>query len=150
VSTTIGALHVRRSILIDALPGQVWEEFTSFEKIHAWLGHGHELHSFEYALGGEVRFSVQIDGEQRFFGGPVCVLDEAKELTFENQWESLHEASVPTFWTFRLTPIYGRTLVELFHHGFERLGSAGADNLEGYEQGWTVHHLVRLRKIVEG
>jgi hypothetical protein len=52
-------------------------------------------------------------------------------------------------WTIRLTPLYGGTLVELFHHGFERLGRDAADNLEGYEEGWTTRHLKSLRKIAE-
>jgi hypothetical protein len=56
---------------------------------------------------------------------------------------------VPTLWTIRLTPIYDATLVEIFHHGFERLGVDAADNLEGYESGWDVKHLKALRAIVE-
>jgi hypothetical protein len=56
---------------------------------------------------------------------------------------------VPTFWTIRLTPIYDATLVELFHHGFERMGADGADLLEAFESGWDVKHLKALRAIVE-
>ena len=41
------------------------------------------------------------------------------------------------------------TMVELFHHGFERLGAEAADNLQGYEEGWDVKHLKALRSIVE-
>lgn len=64
--------------------------------------------------------------------------------------EASYSKLPPTYWTFRLTPLYGSTLVELFHHGFELAGDAAADSLEGYEQGWDVKHLTALRAIVEG
>jgi hypothetical protein len=41
-------------------------------------------------------------------------------------------------------------MVELFHHGFERLGADAADQLQNCEAGWDVHHLAALRAIVEG
>ena len=59
----ISLLNVRRSILIQASPTRVWQEFESFERIAAWLGHGHQLHVFEPRLGGQVDMSVEIDGE---------------------------------------------------------------------------------------
>ena len=64
----ISLLNVRRSILIQAPPGRVWQEFESFERIAAWLGHGHELHVFEPVLGGQVDMSVEMDGERRHYG----------------------------------------------------------------------------------
>ena len=44
---TIGHLHVRRSILIRALPVRVWKEFETTEAVGAWFGRGHQLHVFE-------------------------------------------------------------------------------------------------------
>ena len=37
---TIGLLNVRRSILIQASPQRVWQEFESFDQIAAWFGLG--------------------------------------------------------------------------------------------------------------
>ena len=145
----IGSLYVRRSILIQAPSARIWDEFQSIDQVRSWLGVGQQVHDFELALGAVVRLSVDIDGEARHFGGRILILDEGKELTFENQWQSPHEWPVPTFWTIRLTPLYAGTLVEMFHHGFERLGTDAADNLQGYEEGWTVKHLKELRNIVE-
>lgn len=145
----IGLLNVRRSILIQATPERVWEEFESFERIGAWLGRGHTLHVFEPRRGGEVDMSVEIDGERRHYGGPVLIYEREREVSFESNWEPPHAWPVPTLWTIRLTPLYDATLVELFHHGFERLGAAAADNLQGYEDGWDVKHLKALRSIVE-
>ena len=48
---TISLLSVRRSILIQASPATVWQEFGSFERFAAWFGRGHELHQFEPTLG---------------------------------------------------------------------------------------------------
>lgn len=145
---TIGALNVRRSILIEAPPGRVWEEFQSFDRIDAWLGIGHRIHTFEPWVDGQAEFSALIDGEPRHFGGAVLVLEPERELSFEVNWQAPHDWPVPTFWTVRLTPLYDGTLVELFHHGFERLGADAADLLEGYETGWDVKHLRALRSVV--
>lgn len=144
----IGPLNVRRSILIEAPPSRVWQEFESFERIDAWLGDGHTIHTYEPWVDGQVEFSVVVDREERWFGGPVLVLEPERELSFESNWHAPYEWPVPTFWTFRLTPLYDGTHVELFHHGFERLGADAADELEGYEAGWDVHHLQTLRSIV--
>ena len=154
----IGPLHVRRSILIDAPPERVWREFATFERLVDWFGTGHTLHAFEPRIGGHVDLSVVLDatgnphassGIERHFGGRVVVFDPQREITFESNWfEADMRWPVPTFMTLRLTPLYDATHVEILHHGFERLGSAAADNLEGYEQGWDVHHLTRLRAIV--
>lgn len=144
----ISLLNVRRSILIQAPPGRVWQEFESFERIAAWLGHGHELHVFEPELGGQVDMSVEMDGERRHYGGRVLIFEPEREVSFESNWEAPHAWPVPTLWTIRLTPLYDGTMVEIFHHGFERLGADAADNLEGYEEGWDVRHLKNLRSIV--
>lgn len=145
----IGLLNVRRSILIQAAPARVWQEFESFERIKSWLGHGHTLHAFEPRLAGKVEMSVEIDGERRHYGGPVLIWEAEREVSFESNWRGPHAWPVPTFWTIRLTPLYDGTLVELFHHGFERFGADAADDLQGYEDGWDVKHLKALRSIVE-
>ncbi len=146
----ISLLHVRRSILIQAPPERVWQEFQSFDTINAWFGRGHQLHTLEPRLRGRVEMSAEIDGVRRSYGGSVIVYEPARELTFDNNWRDAPLAwPVPTFLTIRLTPLYEATLVELFHHGFERLGANAADNLEGYEQGWDIKHLKALRMIVE-
>ncbi len=100
-------------------------------------------------MGGKVQLSVEIDGEERFYGGSVLVFEPEREVSFESQWQEPYAWPVPTLWTIRLTAMYGGTHVEIFHHGFERLGADAADNLEGYEQGWDIKHLKALREIVE-
>ena len=145
----IGRLYVRRNSLIHAEPRWVWQQFTSFGRLSAWFGLGHTLEAFEPNVGAAVTLSVEIDGERRGFGGPVLVFDPEREFSFKNNWEAPHEWPAATFITIRLAPLYDATLVELFHHGFERLGKDAADNLQGYEAGWDAHHLEALRMIVE-
>lgn len=149
----IGVLHVRRSILIEAPPARVWEEFETAERIEAWLGddqavNGHRIHVLEPWVDGQVDFSVEVDDEERHFGGPVLVMEPERELSFESNWQAPYELPMPTFWTFRLTPLYDGTLVELFHHGFERLGAEAADELEACEASWDSRHLEALRSVV--
>lgn len=145
----IGSLHVRRSILCNASPTRVWQEFESFERISAWLNLGHKLHAFEPRVGGMVEMSVEMEGKRRHYGGPVLLFEPEREVSFESQWEEPYSWPVPTFWTIRLTPHYAATMVEIFHHGFERMGADGADNLQGYESGWDNRHLTALRGLVE-
>lgn len=145
----IGALHVRRSGLVQATPERVWQELTSFDRLAAWFGRGHRLEIYEPGLGGRVLLSVEIDGAKRAFGGPIVVFEPARELSFANNWEA-NGWPVPTVLTLRLTPLYDACHVELFHHGFERLGGDAAAELEGYEAGWHSRHLEALKAIVEG
>ncbi|HEX5007078.1 MAG TPA: SRPBCC domain-containing protein, partial [Hyphomonadaceae bacterium] len=58
---TIGRLHVRRGALINASPRQVWQEFSTEERIRAWFGQGHTLHTFEPKPGGKIDMSVEHD-----------------------------------------------------------------------------------------
>ena len=96
------------------------------------------------------QFASVLDGKRRHYGGRVIVFEPAREVSFESNWSDAPLTwPVPTIWTIRLTALYEGTMVEIFHHGFERLGREAADNLEGYEEGWDVKHLKALRAIVE-
>ncbi len=148
----ISSLAVRRSVFIQASPSRVWREFETAERIAAWLDRGHKLHSIDPREGGRVEMSVEIDGKRRQYGGPVLVVEPQREMSFEIRWATPWEAAYSqrtTYWTFRLTGLYGGTLVEIFHHGFELSGADAGDDLEGYEEGWDVKHLKALRAIVE-
>ena len=145
----IGKLHVRRSGLVEATPQRVWQEFSSFESFAAWFGTGHQLERYEPELGGDVLLSVEIDGAKRRFGGVILVFEPASELSFASNWES-DGWPVATFFTLRLSALYDACHVEIFQHGFERLGCEAAARLQGYEQGWDSHHIDRLKAIVEG
>ena len=149
VGITIGSMHVRRNIWIQASVSRVWQEFESFDRFVAWFGRGHTIHEFELQAGGMADLSVEIDGEPRHFGGRVVVFDPERELTFESNWHAPHAWPVPAFFTLRLTPLYDGTLVEVFHHGFERQGRDAGDLLAGYEDAWDLKHLKALREIVE-
>jgi uncharacterized protein YndB with AHSA1/START domain len=145
----IGALSVRRSCLVHATPDRVWQEFSSFDRLAAWFGRGHRLDVYEPRPGGRVLLSVEMEGAKRAYGGPILVFEPGRELTFSNNWET-DGWPVPTLLTFRLTPLYDGCHVELFHHGFERLGGDAAGELQGYEAGWHSRHLEALKAIVEG
>ena len=145
----ISRLHVRRSSFIQARPDRIWNEFTSFDRFAAWFGRGHKLEAYEPKLGGRILLSVEIEGAKRPFGGSILVFEAERELSFSNNWES-DGWPVPTLITLRLTPLYDACHVELFHHGFERLGSDAGAELQGYESGWHSRHLEALKKIVEG
>ena len=145
----IGMLAVRRSIWINAPPERVWKEFEAFERMRAWFGTGHTLVKYEAKLGGWVETDAGMhESEALRFGGKVIVFDPPRELTFENDWFG-HGWAAPSLMTIRLTQVTGGTLVELFHHGFERVGGDPAENHRGFEGGWTMRQLEALRQIVE-
>lgn len=146
----IGQYNVRRAVQIRASRVQVWREFQDILRMNAWFGLGHDLEVYEAHLGGRVELSIEQDGLPVGFGGDILVFEEARELSFEDNWFGDRAWVVPTFITIRLTTAYDGTLVELFHHGFERLGSDGDSEYLAYESGWDVHHLAALKHIVEG
>ena len=145
----IGALHMRRSAFVRASPERVWREFETAERIRGWLDRGHRIHAFDARVGGAVRMSVVIDGVVHYFGGTVLVMEPQRELSLSTQWEGELATSHARFWTIRLTPLHEGTLVELFHHGFERVQGDAGEELEGYESGWDNKHLIALRQLVE-
>lgn len=145
----INPLHVRRSGFIEATPLRVWEEFGSQSKLAAWFGHGHTLERFTPTVGSEVLLSVENDGVVSRFGGRLLVHDAGRELSFESNWHDGEPWPVPMFQTIRLSGLYSGTLVEIFHHGFERLGAGAGEALENYEAGWSNHHIERLRRSIE-
>lgn len=150
MGVSISPLHVRRGLWMAASASQIWQEFETMHRLSAWFGRGHELVYFEPVLGGRIELSVVVDDEVRPFGGQVIVWEPGCEMTFEDNWHPPHQWPVPTLITLRLVPMYEGTLVELFHHGFERLGASAGAELEAYETGWSVHHLSALKEIVEG
>ena len=145
----IGQLAVRRSILIEAAPERVWQEFESLERMKAWFGTGHTLLKYEPRQGGLVELEVEIDGEPKRFGGHIVVFDPPHEVTFEDDWIPSQGWEQPTYITLRLTPALGGTLVELFHHTFERVGDNAGEEHSSYEGGWTMRQLEALRQVVE-
>ena len=146
----IGPLHIRRSGFVDADPARVWAECATQARLAAWFGRGHTLEHFEPRVGSDVRLSVEIDGQVERFGGRLLVFEPEREITYESNWEGEDAWPATTFHTLRLTPAYSGTLVEIFHHGFERLGPDAGGALEDYEAGWSNHRLVALREIIEG
>ena len=146
----IGRYNVRRAIQINASPHQVWHEFYDIRRMGAWFGVGQSLDLYDPGKDGRVELSIEVDGEVQPFGGRIVVYDEDRELSFENNWFSEMAWPVPTMITLRLTANYEGTLVELFHHGFERLGKDSASEFQAYESAWDIRHLVELKHIVEG
>ena len=151
MTTEIGLLAVRRCILIKAPPERVWQELESFERMKRWFGTGHTLVAYEPKVGGRVETDAgqHGDGETLRFAGRVVVYDPPRELTFEQDWLG-HGWTAPPLVTIRLTSTHGGTLVELFHHGFERVGGEPGEQHRGFEGGWTIRQLEALREIVEG
>lgn len=147
MATPVGALHVRRSGWIAASPERVWQEFESFERMRGWYGVGHELKAYEPHVSGTV--VTDAGGGDLLFSGEVLLFDPPRELTFQQDWAG-HGWKVPPLVTFRLMPVAGGTMVELFHHGFEAASDSPGDDLNGFESGWDTRHLRRLREVIEG
>ena len=143
----IGLLAVRRSIFIGSDPERIWKEFESFEAMRSWFGTGHKLLEYEPRVGGNVRLDCGTEDAPRHFGGTITVFEAGREVSWDNDWIP-SEAPVPNMITIRLTKVSSGTVVELFHHAFERVGPEGPEQHRGYEGGWTMRQLEALRELV--
>ncbi len=146
----VGSLNVRRCTWIDVEGIEAWKQFSDFDRLSRWFGIGHRLEAFEPGPMGHIVMSVELDAKRRQFGGKIVVWEPGRELSIEDNWHDEDMAwPLPTYISFKLTSYRGGTLVELFHHGFERLGAAAASEQEAYEAGWSNQHLVALRKLLD-
>lgn len=146
----IGKLYVRRCSLIQASAAEIWEHFQSQERLAQWFGIGQRVDAFEPGADGSISLSIEMAGERQQFGGKILLWEPEFGLCIENNWfDEALAWSAPTYITFKLSESDDGTLVELFHHGFEALGHAGAAQHEMYEAGWNNQHLVALRKLAE-
>lgn len=153
-------LCVRRSILVRANPERVWRHFETKNEMGRWWGavagtpeagtsQGQWLDEYDPHEGGRIRMSVMMDKKRTIYGGTIKAFVPASELTFDNDWIPNQGWAKPTFITIRLTAALGGTLVELFHHGFERTGPDAAEDHAAYEQGWGMTQLTALKNVVE-
>jgi uncharacterized protein YndB with AHSA1/START domain len=154
------ALRVRRSILVKARPEHVWRLFESRNEMGRWWGavahtpqagtsQGQWLDEYEPREGGRIRMSVMMEGKRTAYGGTIKAFVPARELTFDNDWIPNQGWAEPTVITIRLTAALDGTLVELFHHGFERTGPDAVDDHAAYEQGWGMTQLSALKSAIE-
>ena len=155
MSTEIDALHLRRSIFVNATPARVWQEFESFERLLGWFDRGHIVHELTPHVGARVDMSIGGDDhhagneeERAHFVGSVLSVIPNQELTFETNFQP-NPMPAPTKWTFLLSALEKGTLVEFFHHGYEAFGDSAADVLQDFESAWDMKHLNALRKVVE-
>lgn len=159
MATKIGILSVRRSIFIAAPPERVWDEFATFERFREWFGTrrllpngspGHKVTRYAPGPGGELEWDAGFWGDRPLaFGGRTVDWDPPREVTFEIDWYGQGWLA-PHFITFRLSPALDGTVVELFSHGFERIGPTGPEHQLGAESGWSTIQLEALRDIVLG
>jgi uncharacterized protein YndB with AHSA1/START domain len=148
-----GALVVRRSIFINATPERIWREVDSHERFAAWWGVDTDVLKtrilrWEPRIGGWFENQGTHSGVPINFSGRIVAFDPPRELTFE--WMAPgHGWTESTFVTIRLTPQGAGTVVEILHHGWERLGGRAAEMHRGFESGWSLVELEALRTIVE-
>ncbi|MBI1212092.1 MAG: hypothetical protein GC190_11560 [Alphaproteobacteria bacterium] len=152
-------LKVRRSILINAAPEAVWQKFADHKSMESWWGYrtgtpeagtskGQYLDRYEPQVGGRIVMSVNWNGERVSYGGKILSFAQGG-ITFENNWIPSQGWKAPTYITIRIAPALNGTLVELFHHGFERIGGDVAAEHEGFEAGWGMTQLSELKRICE-
>lgn len=143
----MGALAVRRSIVIEASPERIWEEFTNAERMQRWFLCQRLV--LEPYVGGRFETEGDHGATHYVLGGKVLTYDPPRDLTVEWGWIPPRWPDV-TLLSFRLLPEDGgRTRVEIIHHGFERLEDRAHDVYETFESGWDLSGLEALKRVVE-
>jgi uncharacterized protein YndB with AHSA1/START domain len=138
---------------INATPERIWREFESFERFSAWWttrepNRRESVRKYEPRVGGRVEMPCEWDGGSCVFVGNVTSTEPQRELTWELSVEDAGWPA-PTYVTVRLTPNAYGTMVEILHHGFEKIGDAAVQQFQDFEGGWDLRELRALRALVE-
>jgi uncharacterized protein YndB with AHSA1/START domain len=135
---------VRRSVTVDCSVEHAFETFT--ERIHEWWplakhsisvdesgAHPPETVVFQGGAGGQI-YERTADGEDLKWAD-VLAFDPPHRLVLA--WNPSRERErPPTEIEVTFTAEGDRTLVELEHRGWERLGDRAAKSRQGYGEGW--------------
>lgn len=139
-------LKVTRSVQIDAPADRVWREFTSAERLTVWWP---AVQVFQPKAGGRIELAISVGSVARVIGGEIAIFAHLRDLTFAADFIPPGEWAAPTAITVRLISAHRGTLVELIHHGFERVGGDGEATRAKFERVWTDTELQALKGIVE-
>ena len=131
---------VKKSVIVNAPVGLAFEVFT--DRLWEWwplathsIGNeATEAARIEGRVGGRI-YEIQNDGTEADWG-VVSVWEPPHRLTME--WKVDPEAPGPTVIDVRFSEADGGTRVDLEHSQWERLGPAGAETRDGYDEGWDL------------
>lgn len=124
--------NIRQSYLIAASPADVWRALTDPEMIAEWSGADAV---FEPTVGAEYELW---DGS---FRGKIVEAIPNKKLV--QTWQPDYWETDDSIVTFTLTPVGGKTRVDLRHENVE------AFDYEGTKEGWELYYLGAIKQMLE-
>lgn len=137
------SLHLLRTI--PATPDQVFEAWTSREKMERWKhpdpSAGVEV-DVDLRVGGRYSIRLEIEGGHVTAHGTYRELDPSRRLAYTWSWREPHSMRAETLVTVEFVPVGKETEIRLCHEGFPT-----REDREGHEEGWRVC-LERLGDLV--
>jgi uncharacterized protein YndB with AHSA1/START domain len=144
MNRTIQIAPVRKSVVVEATPGEAFDFFTA--QVERWWPKSHHIGKtpvvkslIEPFVGG--RWYTQHEGGEEAVVGHVVIWQPGERLlvTWEinGEWKSDSRLEFTSEVEVRfIAESAGRTRVELEHRGFERMESGGQAMRDGVDNGW--------------
>lgn len=124
--------NIRQSYLIAALPAEVWRALTDPKMIQVWSG-------------ADAVFEPTVGAAYELWDGSFCgkIVEVVPNQKLVQTWQPDYWERDDSVVTFTLTPVGGKTRVDLLHENVE------AFDYEGTREGWDLYYLGAIKQMLE-
>ena len=123
---------IKQSHLIAASPAEVWRALTDPKLIAEWSG-------------ADAKFVLKVGAEYALWDGSFCgkIVEVAPNKKLVQTWQPDYWETEDSVVTFTLTPVGGKTRVDLLHTNVE------ASDYAGTREGWELYYLGAIKQMLE-
>lgn len=124
--------NIKQSYLIAASPADVWHALTDPELIEVWSG-------------SDAVFEPTVGAEYELWDGGFCgkIIEAVPNKKLVQTWQPDYWETEDSVVTFKLTPVGGKTRVDLLHENVE------ASDYDGTKEGWELYYLGAIKQMLE-
>lgn len=124
--------NIKQSYLIAASPAEVWRALTDPALIEEWSG-------------ADAVFEPTVGAKYELWDGSFCgkIVEVIPNQKLVQTWQPDYWETDDSIVTFTLTPVGGKTRVDLLHENVE------AFDYEGTKEGWELYYLGAIKQMLE-
>lgn len=123
---------IKQSHLINASPAEVWRALTNPNLIEEWSG-------------ANAKFVPEVGAKYALWDGSFCgkIVEVVPNKKLVQTWQPDYWETEDSVVTFTLTPVGGKTRVDLLHTNVEESDYAGT------REGWELYYLGAIKQMLE-